>query len=187
MDGKAKKPFYKKWWIWLIAAALLGAIINFGELEETPQAQPKAPKVQVAATDDVSDKEEENNKEPQQKENVKPTKTPKVEEKIEEVIVISVQDLYNAYQDNEVAADLKYKHKMLEVTGVISDFGVDVFGTAFIKFDTGKGPFNDAQVFFKKGQEEKISELSKGETITFVGKGGGLIITSVVINKAELK
>ncbi|GKV56015.1 hypothetical protein NCCP2222_19620 [Sporosarcina sp. NCCP-2222] len=192
MDVKEKKPFYKKWWVWLIAAAFLGAIINWGTVENTEEnidlpkkqetsvkgSQDKGPFVEESSATDEVEKQDSKTK-PNEKVN-------KVE-KQEEVIVVSMMDLYNAYQDNEVAADLKYKNKSLEVTGVISDFGVDAFGTAFIKFDTGRGPFHDTQVFFKKGQEEKIAELSKGETITIVGKGGGLIITSVVINKAELK
>lgn len=153
--------------------------------EDNPETIAKSEDMQEVIPVDQPVVEEEKNNDTESKKD--DDEKPKKEEKsVEEVIVISAWDLYNAYEDNEVAADLKYKNKILEVTGTISDFGVDVFGTAFIMLDTG-GPFKDTQVFFKKGQEEKIAELSKGEKVTVLAKGGGLIITSVVLNKGEIK
>lgn len=198
MIEKAKKPIYKKWWfIALIVIFVAGAFGNIFESDETKQERiAEEDAAEQAAEERAKERElaaEERRKLKEEQKAEKELAAKKKEEekalekaKAEEVIAITATDLYKAYQDNEVAADLKYKGKQLEVTGTISDFGVDVFGTAFIMLATG-GPFKDTQVFFRKGQEEKIAELSKGEEITIIGKGGGLIITSLAINKAELK
>lgn len=154
-----KKPFYKKWWVWVIAAIII-LPMAFGGDDEEKEASGSKP-----ASSEVKDKEEKSK---------------------EETIEITVGELYQAYEDNEIAADKKYKDKLLEVTGTISDFGVDVFGTSYIMLDTG-GPFKDTQVFFKKGEDDKIAELSKGQDVTVVGTGGGLVITSLVINKSVIK
>lgn len=188
MEGKTKKPFYKKWWIWLITAALLGAIINFGELEETPQAQPEAPKVQVAAADEKADKEKFKGKETKQKESEKPTETPKEEVKKEEVevVAISARDLYTAYEDNEVAADLNYKGKQIEVTGTVKDIGKDIADRMYIIFDTDV-VLGGIQVYFPKSEAESVAKINKGEQVTIVGKGDGLAVFTVSIKKAQIK
>lgn len=151
-------------------------IVSFIGVVTTADLEPSNEK--VAASEEQEDKKP--------KSDSKPAKEKKKETPKEETISITAGDLYQAYEDNEIAADKNYKGKLLEVTGTISDFGVDVFGTSYIKLDTG-GPFKDTQVFFKKGEDDKIAELSKGESVTVIGTGGGLVITSVVINKSVIK
>lgn len=186
MEEKINRPFYKKWWVWLLAVIVLGGIINaFQEEEEPEKIEASAPVLEEKQKEEPIKKEEKNEAEPKEKEKEPKKEEPSKEDK-EEIIAITAEALYQAYEDNEVAANLKYKDKQLEVTGTISDFGVDVFGTSYIMLATG-GSFKDTQVFFKKGEEEKIAELSKGQSVTVIGKGGGLIITSVVLNKAQVK
>lgn len=74
---KAKKPFYKKWWVWLIAFLLIAAIIGSGDDEEvTNVAEPEA------------EVQQESN-EPEQSEQNEPTpevEPETVEEEPEEVV-----------------------------------------------------------------------------------------------------
>ena len=185
MDGKAKKPIYKKWWVWLIAAALLGAIINMGEEEEIPEAEATAdiPKPEIPILDKVIEKVSPQKEIDTAKE--KPKETPKEEPK-EEIQITSAYNLHTEYMDNEIAADKKYKGKQLEVTGNIKNIGKDVLGRLYITLETGD-IFSTIQVFFKSSEEDAIAELTKGQEVTIIGRGDGLSLTSVFIKNAEVK
>ncbi|QTD42706.1 hypothetical protein [Sporosarcina sp. Te-1] len=191
MNIKEKKPFYKKWWVWLITAAFLGAIINWGTVESTEE-NVEPPKQQVASVKDSQEKEQslkENSakeKEENKVEQVKPKEKENKDEKQEEIIKITALNLHQQYEDNEVAADLKYKDKQLEVTGVISDSESILLEEHTYYWILG-ALSKILKCFLKKEKKKKIAELSKGQTVTAIGTGGGLIITKVVIKKAQIK
>lgn len=44
----------------------------------------------------------------------------------EEAIVISPRTLYSEYKENEVAADMKYKDKLLRIEGKVDSIGKDI-------------------------------------------------------------
>jgi hypothetical protein len=46
---KVKKPFYKKWWVWLLAVIIIGVIFTPGE-EETATTEPEADEVKATET-----------------------------------------------------------------------------------------------------------------------------------------
>lgn len=97
--GKVKKKWYQKWWVWLIIVLVIGAIGSLNQ-EEEQSSNGNADKETTAKPVDA-----------------KPEEKP---------IVISAVDLWNAYDENEVSADQKYKGKQLEVTGSIDDIGKDI-------------------------------------------------------------
>lgn len=108
------------------------------------------------------------------------------EEDPEPVIAIDALTIHKEYKDNEVAADLKYKDKQLEITGVVEDIGKDILGDIYVNLDTGE-PLAGVRVTVAKNQEESIAALEKGQTVTFVGKGDGLTILSVGLKDSALK
>jgi len=88
-------------------------------------------------------------------------------------IKITAAQLYAEYDANEVAADLKYKDKPLEVSGVVTD----ICATSQI---TGKpviflaksldAPFMEGvTVHLCTDQKVKLATLSKGDAVTVVG------------------
>jgi len=42
-----KKPFYKKWWVWVLAIFILGAIGSNGDIEETTSTSEAEETVEV--------------------------------------------------------------------------------------------------------------------------------------------
>lgn len=97
-----------------------------------------------------------------------------------------VVDLIQEYKDNEVAADSKYKDKTVKVTGIVKDIGKDILDSAYITINDGKDiTWDYAQCYFKnKDEVAKIENLSKGDTVTLIGKVSNYSLT-LTINKCE--
>lgn len=83
---------------------------------------------------------------------------------------ISARDLYSEYEQNEVAADNKFKGKKLAVTGVIKDIGNDILNDSYITLNTGN-LIGDVQCYLDKNE---VAKLSKGQIVTVIGKCTGL-------------
>ena len=92
-------------------------------------------------------------------------------------IQVTAQELYSAYKANEVAADTKYKGKILKVTGVVLEIGKDIFGTPYVTLSSGeKYEVWGVQCTFSLKDEPQLAQLTKGQTITVQGKGKGYLI-----------
>ena len=86
---------------------------------------------------------------------------------------ISAIRLYKEYDANEIAADQKYKGKIIEVTGVIRDIGNDIMNNAYITL-AGDEYFGDIQCYFN--EKSVVAKLSKGKRITIIGSCSGLLM-----------
>jgi len=107
------------------------------------------------------------------------------EQKAEELLEVDYKVLWQDYQDNAIGADAKYKDKMLKLTGEVEDINREIAGNPYVTFKIGT--LQNVRLTFKKSEEEKISQLSKGQTITIKGKCSGLLITSTVsLNDCEV-
>jgi len=99
----------------------------------------------------------------------------------EPAIKVSAVKLYAEYEANEVAADLKYKDKLLEVSGVVTDIGISQSirpGTPVI-FLAGSldAPFMEGvTIHLSLNQKAKVAVLSKGNTVTVVGVCEGITL-----------
>lgn len=94
-----------------------------------------------------------------------------------EVIEISATDLYSAYEANQVAADQKYKGQLLEVTGVITSIGRDIFGTPYIVLGSGdEWEVWGVQCTFPSRYESWLAKLEKGQQVTVTGKCTGYFL-----------
>ena len=61
---KVKKPFYKKWWVWLIAIVIIGSIATSGEeTATTDKAEPTSAKASEDGETNAEPKEEKEEKE----------------------------------------------------------------------------------------------------------------------------
>ena len=105
--------------------------------------------------------------------------SPKVTSDSNPSVTISASKLYKEYNENEIAADEKYKGKIIEVTGVIRDIGNDIMDNAYITL-VGNEYFGDIQCYFN--EKSVVAKLSKGKRITVIGSCSGLMINVQVNN-----
>ena len=74
-------------------------------------------------------------------------------------IRITTSALAAEYDLNEIAADQKYRDKILDVTGEISDFGVDVADTRYLVFPRNTGGSFNVQCSFSEKHTEVLSSV----------------------------
>ena len=107
----------------------------------------------------------------------------------EEIVYANVVDMLNEYEENEVAADLKYKGKTVVISGIISEIGKteSLFGdgTPYILFSNSgaNGYFSTVQCgFSKKTEIEKLANCSKGQSVTIKGTCTGFSLLNVIMS-----
>jgi len=98
---------------------------------------------------------------------------------------LSANQLYNEYNSNEVAADSKYKGKIVIVTGTIQDIGKDIMDDAYIVIGGG-GFLDGVQCTFTKGEQSTVARLSMGQQVRVKGEVTGKM-GNVLVNKCSLQ
>lgn len=88
---------------------------------------------------------------------------------------IKADDLIKAYKTNEVAADQKYKGKLLGVGGVVSDIS-ETLGTlqADLKPISGEFELVTVKCVFDEKQRDSIAKLTTGKPAIFIGTNEGM-------------
>lgn len=95
-------------------------------------------------------------------------------------ITVSAEKLYSDYEDNGVAADGKYKGKVIRVTGVVNNIDRDIMDNIYVTLK-GDQYFGDIQCFFSESYVGIASQLSKGQRITVKGMCDGKLM-NVMLN-----
>ncbi|MDR0519512.1 MAG: OB-fold putative lipoprotein [Clostridiales Family XIII bacterium] len=95
----------------------------------------------------------------------------------ESAIQISAKDLMDAYDENEVAADEKYKGKVLQVKGVVNSVATDIMDELYVTLDNGAElEIISVQCYFNEDKKDAIAKLKKGDEITIEGTCTGYLI-----------
>lgn len=84
---------------------------------------------------------------------------------------VSARQLFADYDANEVAADDKYKDKVLVVSGTISDIGKDIVDTMYVTLETDG--FMNVQCMFADEHKSQLASASKGQSVNIKGKCEG--------------
>lgn len=98
---------------------------------------------------------------------------------------MSPEQLYGEYDANKIAADARYKDKIISITGEINRIGKDITDTAYVVI--GGTGLNGVQCMFPKDQESSISRLSRGQIITAQGQLSGQIVGNIIMDGCILK
>ncbi len=98
---------------------------------------------------------------------------------------LSANQLYNEYDSNEVAADSRYKGKVVVVTGTVQDIGKDIMDDAYIVIG-GDGFLDGVQCTFTKGSQSSVARLSKGQQVRVKGEVAGKM-GHVLVKKCSLQ
>lgn len=116
-----------------------------------------------------------------------PDNSPQIQEETEEVITVSAYELSREYDANKVAADTKYEDKMVAVTGTIDDIGKDIIDDPYVTLESSINTFMKVQCMFEASAEPQLAELSKGTSITLVGRVSGELIGNVVLRDCQIQ
>lgn len=144
---KQKKSIFKRWWFWLIVIVVIGII---GAAAGSNQGSSSSSGEANPSSDTVK----------------------------EEVLEVKAVDLITAYDENAVAADKEYKDKTLKITGTISSIGVDIAEQAYLVLTDENDPYAilGVQCYFEKEQEDTLTNLKEGDTVTLTGTCEGKVI-----------
>lgn len=100
-------------------------------------------------------------------------------------IIIAPEQLYSEYAANEVAADEKYKDKIVLLTGMVTEIAKDYSGGISITLLTSSYS-SGIQCMFSDDHIKETAKLVKGQKITIKGKCEGLSVGAVMINGCSI-
>lgn len=157
--AKNKKPFYKKWWVWVIAGIIVAGMSS----QDSENVQ----------TPTVSETVESN--------------TPAQQETVIEYTAYNVSEMVTDLQENAMRAEQKYNKQYVEITGELNVTDSD--GKYISLIPAGEMfSFSGVQCYIKNAeQRKKVAELNIGDIVTLRGKikstgeimGYSLDITSI--------
>lgn len=93
----------------------------------------------------------------------------------EPLIAVSAREIASDYDDNEVAADQKYKGKILEVSGIVASIDSSVGDQAIVQL-VGKNEFQTVSTQGNNDFTQYATTLKKGQNIVLICKGDGEVI-----------
>lgn len=86
-------------------------------------------------------------------------------------IKITAKNLTKEYEENELAADGKYKDKQLAVSGKVSNIA-ETFGNVTVSLEGFNGVVS-VMCSFEESEKENVAKLKKGQNVILKGKGDG--------------
>ncbi len=93
---------------------------------------------------------------------------------------VSALTLSTDYLRNEVAADNLYKGHLLAVHGMVTSINKDIFDKIYVSLAT-PNEFMNVQAHLAAGSESQAAALQRGETITVVCTGNGMVLGSPML------
>ena len=153
---KVKKPFYKKWWVWLLAVIIIGSIASGGE-EET-------------ASTDTDTKAETASTEPA-KEEAK-ADAPKEEPKKEEKKVFAIGDVVKVGNFEYVIKSASETTKLESGNQFVDDVTTEgklVVIEYSVKNLDKEARYVDANLFQLKGNGAEFEPMNKAEVMMILG------------------
>ena len=87
------------------------------------------------------------------------------------VVCVTAEQLCDDYEKNEIAADYKYKGKILDVSGKIKEIERGLTGGAFITLDCGFA--TRVWCYFDKAHESEMTQVEAGDYVVIRGEGAG--------------
>jgi hypothetical protein len=114
---------------------------------------------------------------------------PKPAPPAEPAIVIKAGDLMKEYAGNALAADAKYKGKVLQVTGKFgSAQKAPLMGYAvqLLPEDAGDVNLSAVQCFLHESAEAEVAKVQSGQMITLEGTCDGQALGQVTLKKCTL-
>lgn len=90
----------------------------------------------------------------------------------EPVVRVTAGQLFEDYDANEIAADEKYKDRVIAVSGTVDDIGKDILDTMYITLQT-ENSIMSVQCMFADEHSSQLADFSKGQRVVVKGKCDG--------------
>ncbi|MEI7594493.1 MAG: hypothetical protein WCK02_02010 [Bacteroidota bacterium] len=87
-------------------------------------------------------------------------------------------DLCNEYEQNEAAADLNYKDKLIVVNGKVEKIGKDIMNNYYVLIEANNNI--NVQCLFNNKDISELSKLKKGTEIKIKGKCFGKMLNIII-------
>lgn len=107
-------------------------------------------------------------------------------ESSETALPVTAQQLFDAYDSNEVAADKQYKGKLLQIDGKVASIDSGFTDNAQVQLATS----NDFMSVTATGNEafdDAAASLSKGQSISLLCRGEGEVIGSPMVGDCVIQ
>ena len=104
----------------------------------------------------------------------------------ETALPVTAQQLFDAYDSNEVAADKQYKGKLLQIDGKVASIDSGLTDNAQVQLATS----NDFMSVTATGDEafdDAAVNLSKGQAISLLCRGEGEVIGSPMVGDCVIQ
>jgi hypothetical protein len=99
---------------------------------------------------------------------------------------MSAQVLFQEYEDNEIAADVRYRGAVLEVYGRVMNTGVDNDGMPYLVLGEFLENRVGVQAVFSTASKAALAPLTKGQRVMVICRGGACkLIGNVVLRNCE--
>ena len=93
---------------------------------------------------------------------------------------VTAQEIVSEYSDNEITAHQKYENKIVEVTGIISSFGLGAFDDPYMVISPN-GIALEAGVHAYLADDVDASSFEVGNEITIKGKVGSKTLGDIMV------
>ena len=163
---KVKKPFYKKWWFIALVVLIIGGTLTGGD-EDTTSEEATA---EETNTEVVADADEET--------------TEEIVE--EEPIIVTADEILNAYVENEVNANKVYKGELVQVTGELNSISETDSGKVSVVISPESDELWLEDISVELEDSTGIENVSTGSEITVRGTADTGIFYKVVLKKATI-
>lgn len=90
---------------------------------------------------------------------------------------VAATELFDAYHENEVAADDRFKSKKLRVTGTVASIDKDFVDNVVVRLQTAN-QFQSVMATVRGAEKPAAAKLKKGQRVTIICRGRGMVIGS---------
>lgn len=102
------------------------------------------------------------------------------------VIKISAEKLYKAFDDNSIAAEEKYKGKLVQVSGKIDSIDESFWGTPYVRLKADDYGFTSVTCYFSSSDKSELASLQKNQSITIEGTCGSMSLLDVDVQNCTI-
>ncbi len=101
-------------------------------------------------------------------------------------VYTSPRELIEAYRANEIAADARFRGKMVSISGTVADITRSAFDDTVVQMGDPNG-FERVHATLSDGQQSVAAQLQRGQSVVVVGRCTGMIIGSPMIEDAIVR